>query len=339
MSGSGEVRVTAPVRVDLAGGTLDLWPLGLLHEGAVTVAVAIDLRVEVRVAPAAGGWTIVSHDLGCRRVIRDPGEPVDHGPLELVERIVRALAPDRPLRVALRSPVAAGSGLGTSSALGIATAAAVLAVRGRKIARRAVVALVRDLEAVVLGIPTGTQDHETALAGGACLLEQAPGGPRRRRIAGRVLRGLAPRLLVFDSGTARSSGPSNWDMFRRRIEREAAAVEALSRIRDAGRMAQEALVRSDWPELGCAMRADLAARSAWSPLVMTPRLEAITAAADAAGALGVKVCGAGGGGYGIALVEPSDRAGVAAAIRNAGGRPAEAQPTAEGLAISFRPER
>src|ERR1700749_4534505 len=31
----------APTRVDLAGGTLDIWPLYLFHEGAVTVNCAI----------------------------------------------------------------------------------------------------------------------------------------------------------------------------------------------------------------------------------------------------------------------------------------------------------
>ena len=50
------LTVRAPVRVDLAGGTLDLWPLYCLHPGSLTVNVAIaagvQLRIESNAAPA-----------------------------------------------------------------------------------------------------------------------------------------------------------------------------------------------------------------------------------------------------------------------------------------------
>src|SRR5947209_18794528 len=35
------IESRAPTRVDLAGGTLDIWPLYLFHPGAVTVNAAI----------------------------------------------------------------------------------------------------------------------------------------------------------------------------------------------------------------------------------------------------------------------------------------------------------
>jgi len=38
------ITATAPCRVDLAGGTVDIWPLYLFHPGAVTVNVAVDIR-------------------------------------------------------------------------------------------------------------------------------------------------------------------------------------------------------------------------------------------------------------------------------------------------------
>src|SRR5216684_5904721 len=46
LTGEGDqvkVRIEsrAPTRIDLAGGTLDIWPLYLFHEGAVTVNCAI----------------------------------------------------------------------------------------------------------------------------------------------------------------------------------------------------------------------------------------------------------------------------------------------------------
>ena len=47
------ITATAPCRVDLAGGTVDIWPLYLFHPGAVTVNVAVEIRTRCRIAAAA----------------------------------------------------------------------------------------------------------------------------------------------------------------------------------------------------------------------------------------------------------------------------------------------
>ncbi len=451
------VRATAPLRADLAGGTLDLWPLGLLEDGGATVAVAVDLRVEAVAGPSrrTGRLELRAEDLRKGRSV-DPGalSAGRPGPLELLERTSRAAAPGVPLRLATRSPVRAGSGLGTSSALGVAAAAACRAAAGlpvrrpslvplvrdlearvlgiptgtqdheaalrgglvvlahrpggarvtrlaggglaalreclllvdsgkgrssgvsnwdlfrrriegdpaavrafRRVARAgaraaeaaaglpvrrpSLVPLVRDLEARVLGIPTGTQDHEAALRGGIVVLSHRPGGARVARLAGAALAALRECLLLVDSGKGRSSGVSNWDLFRRRIEGDAAAVRAFRKVARAGSRAAEALVAGDLRALGRAMREDMAARADWSPLVLTPALEAILGAARRAGALGEKVCGAGGGGYAVILAPPDRRERIAAAVREAGGDPSPARPTGRGLRLEAgdRPQR
>jgi len=43
------IETSAPTRIDLAGGTLDIWPLYLFHPGAQTINAAISLRARVRV--------------------------------------------------------------------------------------------------------------------------------------------------------------------------------------------------------------------------------------------------------------------------------------------------
>ncbi len=330
------VSATAPLRADLAGGTLDLWPLGLLDDGGATVAVALDLRVRAAAGPPRrpGRLELRAEDLARERSSDPaPGGRCRGGPLELLERAARVAVPGVALRLATRSPVRAGSGLGTSSALGVAAAAACRAAAGLPARRPPLVPLVRDLEARVLGIPTGTQDHEAALRGGIVVLEHRPGGPRVTRLAGRPLAVLRECLLPVDSGAGRSSGPSNWDLFRRRIEGDPAAVRAFRRVARAGSRAAEAVAAGDLRGLGRAMREDMAARAEWSPLVLTPALREILAAARRAGALGEKVCGAGGGGYAVILVPPGRREAVTAAVREAGGTPSPARPTGRGLRL------
>ena len=60
-----KVIVRAPVRADLAGGTLDLWPLYLFHPGSRTVNVAISFYAESEVSEAAGGATSTAAAVAC----------------------------------------------------------------------------------------------------------------------------------------------------------------------------------------------------------------------------------------------------------------------------------
>src|SRR5947209_17936697 len=43
------IEATAPTRVDLAGGTIDIWPLYLFHPGATTVNFAVSMRARCRI--------------------------------------------------------------------------------------------------------------------------------------------------------------------------------------------------------------------------------------------------------------------------------------------------
>src|SRR5436305_10369690 len=52
--GRRSVVATAPCRADLAGSTLDLWPLYLFHPGAVTLNFAISILTTCRIAPLPG---------------------------------------------------------------------------------------------------------------------------------------------------------------------------------------------------------------------------------------------------------------------------------------------
>ena len=57
------ITASAPTRIDLAGGTIDIWPLYLFHEGASTLNAAISLRAHVEVAHRqSGGLELQSLD-------------------------------------------------------------------------------------------------------------------------------------------------------------------------------------------------------------------------------------------------------------------------------------
>jgi len=63
------VRASAPTRIDLAGGTIDIWPIYLFHDGASTLNAAISLRAHVEIDARTDG-AIELRSIDTHRTVR-----------------------------------------------------------------------------------------------------------------------------------------------------------------------------------------------------------------------------------------------------------------------------
>ncbi len=342
MRGERALLSTAPTRIDLAGGTLDIWPLSVLVPGAITVNLAVGLKAEVRIEalPAKGKpgsrMEIISLDRSARAVRKLPVNPSKvQGPLALLIRLAASFAPQRSFRMVCRAEAPAGAGLGGSSSLGIAAAGALNRFTGAGMSRKRLLRRVLNLETVELRVPTGNQDHLAAVHGGLAAYRHTPDGTERTAIP--VPNGLGERLVLAYTGLPRNSGASNWDMFRRYIDGEGTTVsrmEAIARL--AGEMT-DALASGDLDQIGRLVGEEGKLRNRLAPSVATPSIKAAGRAAARAGALGIKVCGAGGGGCMVALASAGRRDAVAAALVRAGCRILEAGLGVRGLYVRDLP--
>lgn len=315
------MEASAPARIDLAGGTLDLWPLNIVHPGSVTVNVAIDRRAVCRARPASSVFRVLDSGAGWERTASRPMELLEDRHTALVGSILLALEVDRALEIELSSGVSFGSGLGGSSALTVALLGALERWGTRDLSGVNRVDLVRDIETRVLGKPAGVQDYYPALAGGLHRIWLEPGRTRGEALP------VDPRLwerhlTLFDSRASHSSGLNNWEIFRGRLEGDESIAMGLDAIRDAAvRMAQAvgASGGPDFPEMGRAMADEWEARRGLAPVVSTPTIERAIATARDAGAWAGKACGAGGGGC-VVLLSP---AGSTDRVRKALGEVSE----------------
>ena len=296
------IEASAPARVDLAGGTLDLWPLHVLHRGSVTVNLAIDRRASCRVRRAENGVRLLSPDRGIDVAADSARDLLEDPRTALVAALVEELVPDSPVEVEYLSGVPFGSGLGGSSALAVAVAAALSRLAGASLEG---VELVRDVETRVLGKPAGVQDYYPAFAGALhCLwFETGRTVPERLDVHPAD---WDEHLTLFDTGAAHSSGMNNWEVFRRRLEGDAAVAHSLDRIAEAAREMADAAHRNDFPAMGRALDREWAARRELAPVVSSPSIERAIAAARDAGAWGGKACGAGGGGC-VVFLSPAEK--------------------------------
>ncbi len=328
------VTVTAPARVDLAGGSLDLWPLGLLVEGALTVNVAVGLRARASLKrEGREGVGLRSRDLDESYRWRR-GRP--RGRLALLERYVEALGLEEGWSLETASDVPPGSGLGGSSALSVAVAAALEAASGRRFDPAALVALCRDVEAAHLRIPTGVQDFWPALHGGALAIHYSPGRERVERLCV-DLAALGRRLVVAYSGRSRLSARTNWALVKRFLDGEPETVRRLEDIAGAARAVRQALLQSDFDEAGRLLNEEWGARRGLAEGVETEEVRGLLEAGRKAGALGGKACGAGGGGCLAFLVPEGARWEVEQALSAAGARVLPAAPSEDGLSVEVVP--
>src|SRR5882762_7730067 len=175
----------------------------------------------------------------------------------------------------------------------------------------------RDAEAIVINVPTGTQDHYPPAFGGAAAIELPPGGEHRVDL--RVnLDELERRVLVCYTGKPRQHGINNWEVYKAHIGGKLAVQNSLERISDVAQKMRLAFEKPDWREAGRLMREEWSFRKRNLPTISTKTIDSVIDSARRNGALAGKVCGAGGGGCVVLLVEPDARERVAKAIREAG---------------------
>jgi D-glycero-alpha-D-manno-heptose-7-phosphate kinase len=311
----------APTRIDLAGGTLDIWPLYLFHEGALTVNCAITryacCRIETR-----KGRAIVLRSLDTRRSERFSsfGCLADAASyrLPLLAHLVRCFNPEVGFTLTTNSEAPAGAGLGGSSALAVAICAALDKLTGSGFSRQQWIHLSRDVEAIVLGVPTGTQDHYPPAFGGAMAVILEPGGERHEAL--RVNPGdLEQRLVLCYTGKPRRSGINNWRVYQQHLNGNPRIRRNLTEISVIAQALRAALEAAQWDEMGRLMRDEWTFRRRNLPTISTPAIDRIISSSIRAGALAGKVCGAGGGGCVALLIQPDARQRVKRAAVNAGG--------------------
>lgn len=304
----------APTRIDLAGGTLDIYPLYLLEGEGLTVNLAVDLWSEAEVLPRAAGVELVSLDTGAAVRAAGPADLAPGGPLELLVRAVRQLGGDGGLSVRTRNRAPQGSGLGASSSLLVAL---LHALAGGRLPASELVRLAQDLETQTIRVPTGRQDYHAAVHGGVNAMWFGVGEDRVESLLEDPA-WLEESLVLCFTGLSRASAVTNWRVFRAYVDGRPRARRALAKIGRIAREVRQAVRDRDLPALGHLLAEEWEHRRRLAPGVSTPGVDRLVRRACAAGALAAKLCGAGGGGCLVAAVPPGGRPEVEQALAAAG---------------------
>lgn len=333
-----KVTVRVPLRADLAGGTLDLWPLYLFHPTSRTVNVAIGIHAECEVSRTDDEKiSLLLSDAQYERSYASIQEMKSDPKVSLLTHIVEHFNLTG-VRIVTRTDAPRGSGLGGSSALAVALVRACSEVAEAPVEGEELITLVRDLETRLLGLPAGVQDYYPPVYGGLSALHLVPGRIARHAISLPVAE-LARHFVLHYSDISHFSGTNNWEIYRRHIDGDREVFDGLEAIAQLSLQMERALEGRDVETAGKVLLAEWNARKALIRGISTPEIDAAVEAALGAGAWGAKVCGAGGGGC-IVMLGPADkRDAIVAALRRVPGRTLDAVPVANGLTLESSEEQ
>lgn len=331
------IESKAPTRVDLAGSTLDIWPLYLFHPGAVTLNAAISRYAHCVIEThAQGDESIKLVSLDTKRAENFASfaklARAKRFRLPLLAEIVKFFRPEGGFTLTTNSEAPAGAGIGGSSAMAVSICAALDRFTGAGRSKVDWIHISRDAEAIVIHIPTGMQDHYPPAFGGAAAIELIPGGERRVEINVN-LDELERRLLVCYTGKPRQSAINNWGVFKAHIDNKKPVVNNLERISQIAQKMRTALEAGNWSETGRLMHDEWTFRRRNLPTISTKTIDRIIENSRRNGALAGKVCGAGGGGCVVLLIEPDARERVEKAVEESGGELLPMQIDRQGVTV------
>lgn len=292
------IETSAPTRVDLAGGTIDIPPLYLFHEGASTVNFAINLRAYCRIETREDDKIIISSIDRAETIetsVKEIAQLRTERRLELPAKLVYFFKPNVGFQMTIKSEVPAGAGLAGSSTLNIACIAALNKLVGDRYPAEKFIPIAAAIECQVIKVPTGYQDYYSAQYGGVSAIHLNPDGITREAIRTDAEE-LEQRIVIAYTGEPRNSGINNWEITKRHIDGDQEIFETFEKIRDIAKEMRRALNENDWDAVAEILNLSHLQRKKLSSNITTPQMDRIIEKARENGALAVQVCGAGGGG-------------------------------------------
>ena len=327
------IASSAPTRIDLAGGTIDIWPLYLFHDGAITLNAAISLRARAEIASRSDGRIELRSIDGNRTVAAADSSALDGtGDLSLLALLAKHYRIENAT-ITTRGESPAGAGIAGSSALCIALCGAMARWSGASTAPDDVLQVAMNVECQTIRVPTGVQDYRPAIYGGIAAVELAVNGIRRIGLSVDP-RELERRIVLAYTGAPRNSGTNNWEITKRHIDGDRHVFDCFERIRDTAVAMRRALERGQWEDVGRQIAIEWENRKRLAPGVTTATIDALMDRARAAGATAAKVCGAGGGGCLFCYGPPEAHTAIADALASGGAQLLDYRIESEGLVLS-----
>jgi D-glycero-alpha-D-manno-heptose-7-phosphate kinase len=291
-------KTKSPMRFDLAGGTLDLWPIWAILGKACTVNVSISLYSECEIIPRNDAIIeIESQDFHKSWKFSNLNEFLNSQEKELLfyQAHVMHWLPKQGFFMRTRSESPVGGGLGGSSSLSISVYKTFMQWLNLKQDIHEIVKACSNIEAYILKTPTGTQDYYGAASSGLNIIDFDFSGTKLQRLTNHA-QVMANKLMIVYTGKSHHSGINNWQVLKKYIDGDLETNKALIRLKNTAEEMKQCCLSQEWQKIPELFVEEYEARLMLAESFVSPEILKLKEIADLNGAEGFKICGAGGGG-------------------------------------------
>ncbi len=289
--GKDKVIITqTPLRISFAGGGTDLRDFYARESGCV-ISSAIDKYVFVIVKERFDDMIYVNYS---RKEIVDNIGNLQH---ELVRETMRMTGVSKGIEITTLADIPSeGTGLGSSSSITVGLLHALYAYRGELKPAETLAQEACRIEVDILGKPMGKQDQYIAAYGNMRFITF--NSNEKVKVESITLeeeakRRLDQHLMLFYTGVTRSSSSILSEQKANIDER----IDELNQMKSLALKAKECLLNNAFDEFAEILHLGWEYKRQLASGISNAQIDEIYQAARKAGAIGGKICGAGGGGF------------------------------------------
>jgi D-glycero-alpha-D-manno-heptose-7-phosphate kinase len=316
------IRSRAPLRISFCGGGTDVPPYPERYGGCV-LSCTIDKYAYVSARSREPGLLTRVHSVDLDRIVEfsaaEPGGlSTDNRLAEAIIRRFGAVALDSYMHC----DAPPGSGLGSSSAMLVALAAALARFQKLELSPDDIAELALLVERKDLGIVGGMQDQYATTYGGFNFIEFTRDGVlvHPLRLTDETRDELHYHLILCYTGATRFSSSILAEQTGNVESREDGVLDALAALKDLTLEMRRVLLRGKVNDFGALLDVAWNLKRRLASGISNPGIEELYDRAKKAGAIGGKILGAGGGGFLLIFAPFMRRQPVREALESAGGR-------------------
>lgn len=300
--------VKTNLRVDISGGTLDLWPLYNFVCGAKTINAALSLTASCEFKlNDSSEVTISVTNLNYKKTFGSIKELLltKDSEVDILKPVLQNYNLTKGFYLETKSQSPVGGGLGGSSTLLVAIIKAMDHALGLDRSENETVDFACNLESQILGAPAGTQDYFQAAKPGLSVIEFSAAGRTRDFFSSPWLEKVKSQFKLIYSGHPHHSGLNNWQIFQKCVQGDKDTLSILKSLKEVSDQVYLDLKTSSGNQMADLLNEELELRRRLATGFVNEPLETAIGFLKKLDIQHFKICGAGGGGCLWALV-PED---------------------------------
>ena len=322
------LRAKAPLRISFCGGGTDCSPYAE-ERGGVVLSTTIDKYVYATLRVRDDRRvSLTSLDYDLTQIFPlDRPLPID-GELDLLKGVVNHFreavlnVKESGFDLLVHSDAPPGSGLGASSTLVTALVGVMREWLRQALTSYEIAELTHKIERADLKIAGGRQDQYAAVFGGFNFIEFGRNHTvvNPLRIRREVVNELEYSTLLCYTGSTRMSAHIVENQMRSYVQGKQTVVHSLDRMKELTIEMKTVLLRDQVRRFGELLHEAWTAKKDLDPAITTEQIDRLYEVARAAGAIGGKILGAGGGGFLLIFCPFERKLAIARALEGEGGR-------------------